>query len=115
MTRKYRYRQGQRSGSTKQGLLDFNKHLAKVGAVISIKGYQYDDGAKVKQIAVLVTGTLGTMRLNGFSWGYDGEGCRGTRALFAKLNVPESEIERVMKIEWAGWKGKPREFWKIVL
>lgn len=115
MTRKYRYRQGKRGGSTNRGLADFNKHIAKVGSVISIKGYQYEDGTKVKQIAVLVTGTLGTMRLGGFSWGYDGEGCRGTRSLFATLNVPQSEIDRVMKIEWPGWTGKPREFWKISL
>jgi hypothetical protein len=113
--RKYKYRYRDGGGVTKKSLEAFDKHISKVGTVKSIKGYLYKGKDSIKQIAVMITGDLGSVRLGGLSWGYNGEGCRGTRAIFAKLNVPQDETERVLSVKWDGWDGKPRVIWNVNL
>lgn len=115
MRRKYRYRESWGGGVTNRSLTALDKHIAKIGTLEYIKGYQYEDGKKIKHIAILVKGSLGSLRLGGFSWGYAGEGPRGTKTLMAKLNVPQAEIDRVIATPWDGWVGSSREFWRVTI
>lgn len=115
MTRKYRYRESWGGGVTKRSLTALDKHIAKIGNLEYVKGYQYQDGKGIKQIAVLVKGSLGSLRLGGFGWGYSGEGPRGTKTLLTKLNLPQAEIDRVLAMPWEGWQGESREFWRVTV
>lgn len=111
--KKYRYRESWGGGVTKRSLNAFLKHVGKIGTLQYIRGYQYEDGKKIKQIAVIIKGSLGSLRLGGLSWGYSGEGVRGTKTILTQLNVPQSEIDRVLSTPWQGWSGKSREFWRV--
>lgn len=85
----------------------------EIGNVQFIRGYLRVDHRGVKRISVMVHGTTGTVRFDGFSWGYGGEGPRGLNQLFEKLNVPQYQRDFVQSHSWDGWVGPPREFWRI--
>ncbi len=113
MFKTYRYRESWGGGSTSRSLKTFEKHKSKIGNLVSIKGYVYFGKHGVNHSAVMLTGTFGTMRLGGFSWGYNGEGPRGLRTLLENLKIREDEIQRVLKFEhsWTKtgvvWEIKP--------
>lgn len=106
----YRYRDT--NGSTFRSLASLEKHRHKIGDLVSIRGYVYFGKYNVNHSAILIKGTLGTMRLNGFSWGYNGEGPRGLKQALYSLSVPESEISRVLALPWDGWD-KAGTVWTI--
>lgn len=112
---KYRYRESWGGGVTNKSLAAFDAHLSKIGDAVSVKGYLYSGKNKVKQVAVMIVGTKGTLRLGGLSWGYSGQGVRGTKQILEKLKTPQDKIEEVIKTPWDGWKGNPRVIWKITL
>ena len=114
MTTKYRYRESWGGGVTNLSLKAFNKHVSKIGEVSSVKGYIYFGQHKTNHIGVLLTGTKGTLRLGGLSWGYGGEGVRGLRVILTNLGCPEDEIKRVTAVEWTGWStGLPKGMTKL--
>lgn len=86
----------------------------EIGEVKFVRGYlRLNHGIKVN--SVMVHGTEGTVRFDGFSWGYGGEGPRGLQELFNKLNIPQYQRDFVQSHEWVGWSGEPREYWRVNL
>lgn len=87
----YRYRDN--SDCTRLSTDRASKHLSQIGSIIRVEGKRwrgkYGDGE-----AIMVTGSLGTMRLSGFLWGYAGEGPRGLVAFLKVLGVPEPLAKR---------------------
>lgn len=83
-------------GYTRRSLKSL-KHLPKVGKVKTIKGYTYyskrcagiENPVNQNHTAVAVLGDLGRIRMEGFCWGYSGEGPRGLQKLFDLLGVEE--------------------------
>jgi hypothetical protein len=102
------------SDSTK-GCLNKMNVVENIGDVRFIRGYLRVDHRGIKLNSVMVHGTLGTVRFDGFSWGYAGEGVRGLLALFEKLNIPQYQRDFAEHHEWSGWEGPPREYWRINL
>lgn len=87
----------------------------EIGDVRFIRGYLRVDHHGVKRNSVMVHGTTGTVRFDGFGWGYGGEGPRGLNELFEKLNVPQYQRDFVQGHDWTGWSGPCREYWRINL
>jgi hypothetical protein len=111
----YRYRT---TASTRNALARFDKHHHKIGDVVRIKGYcwlcKYKDSegkARSKiNAAIMIVGTTGTMRIEGFAWGYAGEGPRGLKFILEKLNVPADAIVNILATDWNGF-GKVETAW----
>ncbi len=84
-------------------------HLYKIGRPIYVIGYQYsatysskrrgfqpDNPLHIKGIeSVLVRGSNGTARFDGFCWGYGGEGPRGLRELLKYLGLNDRRAEEI--------------------
>ena len=100
----YRYRQSSNLGSTKDSLKSFERHHRKIGVIQTIKGYTYSSNGILKN-GVLIKGSKGSMRLNSLSWGYSGEGPRGLLKVLMYLQVPESQINRVLDSKWHAYNG----------
>jgi hypothetical protein len=111
----YRYRT---TASTRNALKRFEKHHHKIGYVVRIKGYSWlskykdSEGETRSKIntGILIVGTTGTMRIEGFAWGYAGEGPRGLKVILENLNVPADAIVKILATDWNGW-GKVEEAW----
>jgi hypothetical protein len=81
------------------------KHLRKIGQPQVVRAYRFctarkkwatdDIGIQFDREAVLVKGTRGSARFEGFCWGYGGEGPRGLRNLLLMLGVPIGVAEQV--------------------
>lgn len=89
----YRYRY---NGGTTRGARDrFAKIIAKLGTILSVKGYRYFGRYGTTHEAVMVKGTKGTARFGGCLWGYGGEGPRGTHELLLTLGVDAKLADRM--------------------
>lgn len=100
-----------RTGGVTKRSLAAMKHLPKVGVIKSVKGYTYNGRYNTTHTGVLVKGDKGSIRFGGFSWGYNGEGCRGLQTLFDTLNVP---AKATTIAEWAD-SDQVGEHWKITI
>jgi hypothetical protein len=90
----YRYRD--HSGGVTQFSLDrLDLPLSKIGRPIEVKGYTYWGRYDTDHAAVMVKGTRGTARFEGFSWGYSGEGPHGLRTLLMRLGLTKEAAELV--------------------
>lgn len=98
-----------------RGCLNRLDVVDEIGEIRFIRGYLRVDHRDVTRNSVMVHGTKGTVRFDGFSWGYGGEGPRGLNQLFEKLNVPQYQRQFVQSHEWSGWTGPCREYWRINL
>jgi len=92
----YRYRDNS-CGVTRISLDRMKKHLHKVGEIVKIKAYRFsstrsyvDNECTANREAVMVTGSNGTARFEGFCWGYFGTGPRGLEQLLRLCGVSES-------------------------
>ena len=94
----YRFRD-HTHGVTWRSKRSFDRHVHKVGTVHRIHGYVYQ-GRYGTDAAVMITGSLGTMRLSGLSWGYGGEGPAGLRYVLERLNVSPDNIRKVLATPW---------------
>ena len=108
----YRYRDN--GGTTKRSLKAAEKHTHKVGKIRYIRGYFYFGRYQTHHCGVIVRGDKGSARFGGFSWGYGGEGPRGLETFLKSINVPESEIRRVLAITWPNFN-EAKECWRIDL
>ena len=102
------------SGCTSANLRQLDK-VDQIGEIRCVRGYIRTDSQYVRRTSVMVHGTAGTVRFDGFSWGYDGEGPRGLDRLFSKLNIPQYQRNFVQSHDWSGWEGPDREFWRVNL
>ena len=97
--RRYEYRYRDNScGVTRVSLEGMRKHLRKIGQPQVVRAYRFRSAREYTEVtreAVLVKGTRGTARFEGFCWGYGGEGPRGLRNLLLMLGVPIGVAERV--------------------
>jgi hypothetical protein len=109
----YRYRANH--GSTRASL-NALKHLPKIGKPIYVKGYTYKGRYNTNHTAVLVVGNNGSIRFDGFAWGYNGEGPRGLNQLLTKLGLSKEQIfEFTLKYMYTfDWKNIG-EIWRINL
>ena len=90
------------------------KHIPKVGAVKSVKGYTYYStrgGFRSHKTAVAVIGDRGRVRFEGLNWGYEGEGPRGLQKLFDLLKV--NADARTVALSPEG--DETKTFWSINL
>ena len=94
----YRFRDHSH-GVTWRSKRSFDRHIHKVRTVHRIHGYVYQ-GKYGNDAAVMITGSLGTMRLSGLSWGYGGEGPRGLQYVLERLNVSADSIRKVLSAPW---------------
>lgn len=85
----YRYRESN-SGSTQRSISAY-KHLSKLGKVLYVKGYRYNNYKE----KVIVVGDKGSARFDGLCWGYKGEGTRGLVQLLTKLGVSTELAEHI--------------------
>ena len=90
----YRFRD-HTHGVTWRSKRSFDRHIHKIGVVHRIHGYVYQ-GKFGNDAAVMITGSQGTMRLSGLSWGYDGEGPAGLRYVLEQLNIAPDNIRKVL-------------------
>lgn len=59
--------------------------LAKIGPVKSVQGYRYFGYFQIQHEAILLRGELGTLRISGLLWGFNGEHSRPTVELLVRL------------------------------
>lgn len=104
----YRYRDP--SGSTWHSKEKVERHLHKVGIPLYVRGYIHI-GRYGKIHRVLVKGTRGEARFNGFSWGYGGTGPHGLEWLLLRMGVDKALAEKVaFTTPWVDGVG---EHWRI--
>jgi hypothetical protein len=88
------YTYTQQVGCSSQSLKSLDRHVAKIGDVVMVRGYY--GGRKLNPwYRLAVRGTRGTLYLTGCSWGYSGQGPRTTADVMVKLGVPRGYAERV--------------------
>lgn len=110
--REYRYRSGG-VGVTRFSVERLG-HLAKVGRILHIRGLQYrPKPGNMPNTVVIVKGTNGYARFEGFSWGYGGEGPHGLRRLFDALRIPQSIATHVAHDIKSPDGKTPGELWRI--
>ena len=68
------------------------KHLSKIGCVLSIRGYRYRGKYGLNE-AVMVVGEKGTARFSGTCWGYGGSGPHAVRDLLMLLGMSQEWAE----------------------
>ena len=89
--RQYRYRDNS-CGVTRISLERMRLHLHKIGKPLLVRAYRFYTFRKkwgwIHHEAVMVKGTRGSVRFEGFCWDYRGEGPRGLRNLLLMLGVP---------------------------
>lgn len=106
---KYKYRYRENTGTTRKSLESVEKHIEKVGQINYIRAYVYKNDGICRPV-VLVKGDRGSARFSGFSWGYNGEGVRGTKSLLQKLNIPSDTIDQVLSTKWTD---EIKEHWRV--
>ena len=89
----YRYRD--QSGSTRRSLQMAERHLPKIGKVLSIKGYRYKGRYDATHESVMVKGENGSCRFDGFCWGYGGTGPHGLFDLLTRLGIIERDAKAI--------------------
>lgn len=89
----YKYRDY--NGSSRHTRKVMERILAKVGEVVSVRGYRYIGRYFALHEAVLVRGTKGTARFNGVNWGYHGEGPRTLIQLLRLVGMSESMSQHI--------------------
>jgi len=113
----YRYRDKTAGGTAR--CLSRMIHLAKIGRLRYIRGVTFTNKYGVAQVAVIVRGTEGYVRLEGVNWGYSGEGPRGLRELFERYRIPSSLAAHIAHcIPDAGNKTVPNklvEYWRLTV
>ena len=105
---KYRYRQSRNEcGVTSKALARMRLHLRKIGCPLLVRAYRFQSARRhdyqgeaervimQSREAVMVKGTRGSARFEGFCWGYGGEGPRGLRNLLLMLGVPIGAAEKL--------------------
>lgn len=83
----YRYRRN--DGVTTDATEKLFKHVHKAGELIEVRGYQHRNRYGVLSHAIMFKGRLGSLRFNGFCYGYGGTGPRGLRDALVRLGVPQ--------------------------
>ena len=86
-----RYRDN--SGTTRESIERFNKHIDRLGKIISVKGYRYRGRYNAIHEAVMVKGENGSIRLDGLCWGYCGTGPAGLNTILRALGVSSLQAE----------------------
>lgn len=110
--REYRYRSGG-VGVTRISIKRLI-HLAKVGRILHIRGLQYlPKAGNMPNTVVIVRGTKGYARFEGFCWGYGGEGPHGLRRLFDTLRIPQTIATHVAHDIKSPDGRTPGELWRI--
>jgi hypothetical protein len=96
-----RYRESS-AGVTEKSKKAAALNLDKIGDVKEIRGYRFTSTRKIgngsynsEHECVLVKGTNGTARFQGFLWGYCGEGPRGLVQLLECCGLTQSAAEAV--------------------
>ena len=100
-----------RTGGSTERSLKAMKHLPKVGTLYYVRGYVYRGRYNTLHVGVIVKGSKGRIRFGGFSWGYGGQGSRGLKELFEKLNIPLDPTTKILG-NWDGWD-EVGEKWRI--
>lgn len=81
-------------GITNNSLRKAHNNLHKLGTVTEIRGYRFTSTGKagypIQHEAVLLKGPHGSMRFEGFLWGYTGEGPRGLVQLLKACGFTQS-------------------------
>jgi len=102
----YRYRDHS-GGITVRSTKRMKRNIAKVGTPVKIRGYRFtstrtykhDDGSTydvtTNHEAVMVYGTKGTARLEGYCWSYLGCGPRGLYDMLVRLKVDRVLANRI--------------------
>lgn len=92
------------SGVTEESRRYVEKHLPEIGDVLAVVCFQDKD----RGCTTLMIGTRGNIWVDGFAWGYGGEGPRGLLWLLKdKLGVPVS-IQEI-----AGLSPEGPHIWKV--
>lgn len=78
--------------TTARSLKATQKHVARLGTLIYVRGYIYRGRYGLRQ-GVIVRGTNGTARFGGFSWGYGGTGPNGLNTFLQQIGVSKQEAE----------------------
>lgn len=83
--------------STRHSLACFHKHLPKIGDPLYVRGIFAGsfNGIPNPWYRLVIRGTKGSMILCGCSWGYGGEGPRGTEEVLKALHVHPFDVEQV--------------------
>jgi hypothetical protein len=97
-----RYRDNS-GGVTHKSLAAMSRNLRKVGDVLEIRGYRFVSTRHPKGCnpyttdheAVLVKGTKGTARFDGFLWGYGGTGPNGLRVLLEACGFNDKAAQAI--------------------
>jgi len=88
---KAQYRHHSTYGLTRHALRSFERHLPKIGEPLDVQGafVKMKHGA---WYSVIIHGTDGSLVLRGCSWGYSGEGPRGTEQVLKALGVHPFDV-----------------------
>lgn len=108
--REYRYRD--HSGGVTRPSINRLFHLAKIGELRTMRGIAWLNKWGVSQWAVIVRGTKGYARFEGFCWGYGGEGPHGLRRLFDYYRIPKTLAVHIAH-EIPSPSTKIMEFWRL--
>ena len=114
----YRYRDN--SGCTRLSIDRAAKHLAKIGRIVRIEGKRWRGKYGIDE-AVLTTGSLGTIRLSGFLWGYGGEGPRGLTTFLVYVGLPAELAKQAansprledLGVDWTLTHGVVADHWSL--
>ena len=108
--REYRYRD--HAGGCTRPSLERLHHLSKIGDLVWIRGLAWTNKHGHAQTAVIVRGTKGYCRFEGFCWGYGGTGPHGLRRLFDYFRIPKTLAVHVAH-EIPSPPFKVMEFWRL--
>lgn len=88
-----RYRDN--AGTTHKSIDRFNKHIGRIGKVASVEGYRYRGRYHTTHEGVMIRGENGTLRFDGFCWGYSGTGPSGLYFTLLALRVDDTKARDV--------------------
>ena len=89
----YRYRRNY--GVTIDATEKLFKHVSKIGELFEVRGYHHRGRYIVSEHAIMFKGTLGSIRVNGFCYGYFGEGTHGLRDALIRLGIDKATADHV--------------------
>lgn len=110
--RKLEYRYRDNSGGVTTPSIERLHHLEKIGDLVRIRGIAWINKHGNSQWAVIVRGTKGYARFEGFCWGYGGTGPHGLRRLFDHYRIPKSMATHIAH-EIPSPSHKAMEFWRL--
>ena len=106
----YRYRD--HAGGVTNPSVERLHHLKKVGDLVRVRGIAWINKHGHSQWAVIVRGTQGYARYEGFCWGYGGTGPHGLRRLFDFYRIPKTLAAHIAH-DIPSPSLKPMTFWKL--